>query len=31
MKDLLDSHAVYWWTIGSDRLSLKARVRPDFA
>lgn len=25
MKILLDSHAVYWWTIGSDRLSLKAR------
>ena len=25
MKVLLDSHAVYWWTIGSDRLSPKAR------
>ncbi|MDI5929756.1 type II toxin-antitoxin system VapC family toxin [Rhizobium leguminosarum] len=25
MKALLDSHAVYWWTIGSDRLSQKAR------
>lgn len=25
MKLLLDSHAVYWWTIGSDRLSGKAR------
>src|SRR6478752_2752191 len=25
MKVLLDSHAVYWWTIGSDRLSGKAR------
>ncbi len=25
MRILLDSHAVYWWTIGSDRLSLKAR------
>jgi PIN domain nuclease of toxin-antitoxin system len=25
MKLLLDSHAVYWWTIGSDRLSVKAR------
>ncbi|ACP21530.1 conserved hypothetical protein (plasmid) [Sinorhizobium fredii NGR234] len=25
MKMLLDSHAVYWWTIGSDRLSLRAR------
>ncbi|MDK4740265.1 PIN domain-containing protein [Rhizobium sp. CNPSo 3464] len=25
MKVLLDSHAVYWWTIGSDRLSIKAR------
>ena len=25
MKVLLDSHAVYWWTIGSDRLSLKVR------
>lgn len=25
MKVLLDSLAVYWWTIGSDRLSLKAR------
>jgi PIN domain nuclease of toxin-antitoxin system len=26
MKLLLDSHAVYWWTIGSDRLSTKARA-----
>ncbi|MBW6424924.1 type II toxin-antitoxin system VapC family toxin [Rhizobium sp. XQZ8] len=26
MKVLLDSHAVYWWTIGSDRLSAKARL-----
>lgn len=26
MKILLDSHAVYWWTIGSDRLSSKARL-----
>ncbi|WEZ85413.1 type II toxin-antitoxin system VapC family toxin (plasmid) [Rhizobium sp. 32-5/1] len=26
MKVLLDSHAVYWWTIGSDRLSTKART-----
>ncbi|MEY9772509.1 hypothetical protein ABIA14_004850 [Sinorhizobium fredii] len=26
MKVLLDSHAVYWWTIGSDRLSATARV-----
>lgn len=26
MKVLLDSHAVYWWTIGSDRLSTKARL-----
>jgi PIN domain nuclease of toxin-antitoxin system len=25
MKILLDSHAVYWWTIGSDRLSVMAR------
>jgi len=25
MKIRLDSHAVYWWTIGSDRLSTKAR------
>ena len=25
MKILLDSHAVYWWTIGSDRLSSKAQ------
>jgi PIN domain nuclease of toxin-antitoxin system len=25
MKLLLDTHAVYWWTIGSDRLSGKAR------
>ncbi|RVL91026.1 PIN domain-containing protein (plasmid) [Sinorhizobium medicae] len=26
MKVLLDSHAVYWWAIGSDRLSDKARA-----
>jgi PIN domain nuclease of toxin-antitoxin system len=26
VKILLDSHAVYWWTIGSDRLSAKARL-----
>ncbi|WOS65830.1 type II toxin-antitoxin system VapC family toxin [Sinorhizobium fredii] len=26
MKVLLDSHAVYWWTIGSDRLSVTARL-----
>ena len=26
MKVLLDSHAVYWWTIGSDRLSAAARL-----
>ncbi|NTE68077.1 type II toxin-antitoxin system VapC family toxin [Agrobacterium tumefaciens] len=26
MKVLLDSHAVYWWTIGSNRLSTKARA-----
>ncbi len=25
MKLLLDSHAVYWWTIGSERLSVPAR------
>lgn len=25
MKVLLDGHAVYWWTIGSDRLSSRAR------
>ncbi len=25
MKLLLDSHAVYWWTIGSPRLSPNAR------
>lgn len=25
MKVLLDSHAAYWWTIGSDRLSFMAR------
>jgi PIN domain nuclease of toxin-antitoxin system len=25
LKILLDSHAIYWWTIGSDRLSTKAR------
>ena len=25
MKLLLDSHAVYWWTIGSTRLSPRAR------
>ena len=26
MKLLLDSHAVYWWTIGSPRLSQRARA-----
>lgn len=26
MKVLLDSHAVYWWTIGSERLSDNARA-----
>lgn len=26
MKLLLDSHAVYWWTIGSPRLSPRARA-----
>ena len=26
MKLLLDSHAVYWWTIGSSRLSSHART-----
>jgi PIN domain nuclease of toxin-antitoxin system len=26
MKILLDSHAIYWWTIGSDRLSTRART-----
>ncbi|ASY71509.1 twitching motility protein PilT [Sinorhizobium fredii USDA 205] len=26
MKVLLDSPAVYWWTIGSDRLSATARL-----
>ncbi|MCF6371243.1 type II toxin-antitoxin system VapC family toxin [Rhizobium halophilum] len=26
MKVLLDSHAVYWWTIGSDRLSAVTRL-----
>lgn len=26
MKILLDSHAIYWWTIGSDRLSMRARM-----
>ncbi|WP_296037318.1 type II toxin-antitoxin system VapC family toxin [uncultured Agrobacterium sp.] len=26
MKLLLDSHAVYWWTIGSARLSSHARA-----
>lgn len=25
MKILLDSHAIYWWTIGSERLSARAR------
>ena len=25
MKVLLDTHAVYWGTVGSDRLSMKAR------
>jgi PIN domain nuclease of toxin-antitoxin system len=26
MKLLLDSHAVYWWTVGSNRLSSTARA-----
>lgn len=26
MKILLDSHAVYWWTIGSNRLSATAQL-----
>jgi PIN domain nuclease of toxin-antitoxin system len=26
VKILLDSHAVYWWTIGSDRLSTRAKA-----
>ncbi len=26
MKILLDSHAIYWWTIGSDRLSTRVRT-----
>jgi PIN domain nuclease of toxin-antitoxin system len=26
MKVLIDSHALYWWTIGSNRLSGKARA-----
>ncbi len=26
MKILLDSHAIYWWAIGSDRLSTRARA-----
>jgi len=26
MKVLLDSHTVYWWTIGSERLSATARA-----
>ncbi|KQV78147.1 type II toxin-antitoxin system VapC family toxin [Rhizobium sp. Root1220] len=26
MKILLDSHAIYWWAIGSDRLSATARA-----
>ncbi|XUY30231.1 type II toxin-antitoxin system VapC family toxin (plasmid) [Agrobacterium sp. rho-8.1] len=26
MKILLDSHAIYWWTIGSERLSERARA-----
>ncbi|MFA7416636.1 MAG: PIN domain-containing protein [Rhizobium sp.] len=25
MKILLDSHAIYWWAIGSERLSSRAR------
>ncbi len=25
MKLLLDTHALYWWIIGSERLSSKAR------
>ena len=26
MKILLDSHAIYWWAIGSERLSERARA-----
>ena len=26
MKILLDSHAIYWWAIGSERLSATARA-----
>ena len=26
MKILLDSHAIYWWAIGSERLSARARA-----
>ncbi|MGV1755005.1 type II toxin-antitoxin system VapC family toxin [Agrobacterium sp. CG674] len=26
MKVLLDSHAIYWWAIGSERLSARARA-----
>jgi PIN domain nuclease of toxin-antitoxin system len=26
MKVLLDSHAVYWWTIGSERLASEVRA-----
>ncbi|MBD8688694.1 MULTISPECIES: type II toxin-antitoxin system VapC family toxin [unclassified Rhizobium] len=26
MKVLLDSHAIYWWAIGSERLSVRARA-----
>ncbi|KQQ44729.1 hypothetical protein ASF69_08985 [Rhizobium sp. Leaf311] len=26
MKVLLDSHAIYWWAIGSKRLSARARA-----
>ena len=26
MKALLDSHAIYWWAIGSERLSARARA-----
>lgn len=26
MKVLLDSHAIYWWAIGSEKLSARARA-----
>ncbi|MCL6654814.1 PIN domain-containing protein [Agrobacterium rubi] len=26
MRVLLDSHAIYWWAIGSERLSARARA-----